>query len=153
LVGQSTHHKTPLTLTPIFIDSYSTFENERDSKLPKRSISRALRALGIPVTDKEVNGYITALNTKDQSIDFNTFKTIVNQSLQVGRPSLQQTLDNSANLFKTEDGKINLQDMKQVLGIVCEKLDDDDLEEFLGNAKVDGNGNISIQDLKTLFSQ
>ena len=135
------------------IDAYSTFENERDSKLPKRSISRALRALGIAVTEKEVTGYINALNTKDQSIDFNTFKNIVNQSLQVSRPSLQQTLENAANLFKTEDGKINLQDMKQVLGIVCEKLDDDDLEEFLHNVKVDANGNISIQELQSLFSQ
>jgi len=54
-------------------------------------------------------------------------------------------------LFKTEDGKINLQDMKQALSIVCEKLDDDDIDEFLGNANVDGNGNISAQELQRLF--
>lgn len=131
-------------------DAFTTFENERDSKLPKRSVARALRALGLAVTDAEVNGYIA--NIKDASLDLNTFKTVVNQASQTTRPSLQQTLENAASLFKTEDGKINLQDMKQVLAVVCEKLDDDDLDEFLGQANVDANGNISMQELQRLFA-
>ena len=114
-------------------------------------MSRALRALGIAVTEAEVNGYLA--NIKDASIDFNTFKTITQQALNVSRPSSKQTIDNAASLFKTEDGKINLQDMKQVLGIVCEKLEDDDLDEFLGQANVDASGNITVAELERLFNQ
>lgn len=132
-------------------DAYNTFENERDQKLPKRSVARALRALGIPVTETEVNGYISG--TKELSIDFNTFKNIVNQAANAPRPSLQATLDSAANLFKTDDGKVNLTDMKQVLGIVCEKLEDDDLEEFLSSAQIDANGNITAAELNRLFAQ
>ena len=114
-------------------------------------MARALRALGIPVTEAEVNGYISG--TKELSIDFNTFKTIANQAANTPRPSLQSTLDSAANLFKTDDGKVNLTDMKQVLGIVCEKLEDDDLEEFLSSAQIDANGNITAAELNRLFAQ
>jgi len=143
------HHHAPFIPNLIPSDAFNTFENERDSRLPKRSISRALRALGIAVTEAEVSTYVASI--KDQSIDLNTFKSIVQTASAASRPSLQQTLEHAGNLFKTEDGKINLQDMKQALSIVCEKLDDDDIDEFLGNANVDGNGNISAQELQRLF--
>lgn len=141
----------PTSVSLTYIDAYTTFENERDSKLPKRKVAAALRSLNIPVTDAEVTQYLA--NIQGLSIDLATFKQIVLQASAVPRSSLAATIQNAASLFKTEDGKINLQDLKQVLVVVGEKLDDDDLDDFLGQATVDANGYITVSELESLFKK
>jgi len=135
-----------------FKDAFSLFDKDGDGLITLEELATVMRSLGQNPTDDELKEMIKEVDT-DQSgtIDFEEFKQMMTKQMK-SEHSVEEIKEVFRVFDKDNSGKISAAELRQVLTTVGQTLRDEEIDEVLKEADINGNGQIDYNDFVKLLS-
>lgn len=127
-------------------DTFNLLDRDHDGKLSKKELETLLRYTGSLKSDAEMEEILSPVDTDHNgSIDFEEFeKFIIEKDILKSLPDeLCYEMQDAFNMFdKDGDGFIDREELKKVLTQVGDKMPEEDADEFIRAADLNGDGKI-----------
>ncbi|XP_048259366.1 calmodulin-like protein 12 [Haliotis rufescens] len=128
-----------------FREAFSLFDRDGDGKITSKELGVTIRSLGGAITDAELQVMTDEVDqTKKGLLDFPDFLTYMARALK-GQESEEELLEAFAVFDKDQNGYISAAELRHVMTNLGERLTDDEVEEMIREADMDGNGLIKYQ--------
>lgn len=124
-------------------EAFDLFDTDGTGTINVKELKVAMRALGFEPKKEELKGMISEIDADaNGSIDFNDFLKIMSQKMAERDPK-----DEILKAFKLfdddETGKISFKNLKRVTKELGENLTDEELQEMIDEADMDGDGEVN----------
>lgn len=127
-------------------DTFNLLDRNKDGKLSKGELETLLRYNGSLISDQEIDELLEPIDTNHNgAIDYDSFeKYVIEKDLLKKLPDeLCYEMMEAFNTFdKNGDGFIDREELKVVLTQVGDKMPDDDADDFIKAADLNGDGKI-----------
>ncbi|XP_067682711.1 uncharacterized protein [Haliotis asinina] len=128
-----------------FREAFSLYDRDGDGCITSKDLGVTIRSLGGAITDAELQVMIDEVDqTKKGLLNFPDFLTYMARALQ-GLESEEELLDAFAVFDKDQNGYISAAELRHVMTSLGERLTDNEVEEMIREADMDGNGMIAYK--------
>ncbi|XP_025104119.1 calmodulin-like [Pomacea canaliculata] len=129
-----------------FQEAFSLFDKDGDGYIHTGDVGVAIRSLGGTVTDAEIRAMVQEVDEKHEGlVDFPEFLTMMARTL--GRKESEEELLEVFAVFDKEgNGFISAAELRHVMTNLGEKLTDDEVDEMIREANIDGTGQIDYKE-------
>jgi calmodulin len=135
-----------------FKETFSLFDKDGDGTITTKELGTVMRSLGQNPTDAELADMINEVDADGNgTIDFPEFLTMIKIK---GSDSEEEILEAFKVFDKNGNGYISPAELRQVLTSLGEKLSDEEVDEMVREADIDGDGQINYEEfLKMMMSK
>ena len=124
-------------------EAFDLFDTDGSGSIDPKELRAAMQSLGFEAKNQTIYQMITDLDkNKSGNIDFEEFL-----DMMTARMSDKDTREDIAKVFRLfdddETGKISFRNLKRVAKELGEKMTDEELQEMIDEADMDGDGEVS----------
>lgn len=127
-------------------DTFNLLDRDKDGKLSKKELETLLRYTGVLKSDTELEEILSPIDKDHKgSIDYDEFEKFIieNDVLKSLPDELCYEMQDAFNMFdKDGDGFIDKDELKRVLTSVGDKMPEEDADDFIKAADLNGDGKI-----------
>uniref|UniRef100_F6RRE5 Calmodulin-like n=2 Tax=Ciona intestinalis TaxID=7719 RepID=F6RRE5_CIOIN len=131
-------------------NAYKSFAKDDDSPVLNKDLGTLIRSLGYFPTEAEIASYIEEADAEGMGwVDVAEFLTIM--AGKVKEPvDTEDTIKEAFRVFdKDSNGFIAAAELRQVMTSIGESLTEEEVEEMIRSADMDGDGQINYEDFVT----
>ncbi|CAI5467082.1 unnamed protein product [Closterium sp. Yama58-4] len=138
-----------------FKEAFSLFDKDGDGSITTKELGTVMRSLGQNPTEAELQDMINEVDADGNgTIDFPEFLNLMARKMK--DTDSEEELKEAFKVFdKDQNGFISAQELRHVMTNLGEKLTDEEVDEMIREADVDGDGQLSedqIAEFKEAFS-
>jgi calmodulin len=128
-------------------EAFGLFDKDRDGKISTAELGTVMRCLGQSPTEAQLLDIVDQEDPKKTGlIEFKQFCGIMAR-----RGHVKQTSEEIIEAFKIFDrdasGKIPVSELRHIMGNLGERLTEQEVEDMIQQAEVDGEGNVRYEQL------
>lgn len=129
-----------------FREAFSLFDKDGDGKITRQELGTVMKSLGQKPTDNELKDMINEVDIDgNETIDFQEFLTMMANKIKDG--DQEEELREAFRVFdKDGNGLISAAELKFVMANLGEKLTDDEVDEMIKEADLDGDGQVNFEE-------
>merc|ERR1719183_509650 len=126
-------------------EAFALFDSDGDGTITTKELGVVMRSLGQTPTEAELKEMIAEVDAnKDGTIDFKEFLGLM--SKQTKERDSQEELKEAFKVFdKDGNGFISAAELRHVMTSLGEKLTDEEVDEMIREADVDGHGQVNYE--------
>ncbi|GFE53837.1 calmodulin [Babesia ovis] len=134
-----------------FKEAFSLFDRDGDGSITTKELGTVMRSLGQNPTEAEIADMINDIDTSGTgAIDFPEFLILMARKMKEG--DTEEELVQAFKVFDRDgNGFISAQELRHVMTNLGEKLTNEEVEEMLREADVDGDGKINYEEFVKLM--
>ena len=133
-----------------FREAFALFDTNLDGTIPMKELGTVMRSLGRNPTNDELRDLINeAADTYGNgTIDFQEFMTMM-----VEKVDSEKELKEAFRVFDRDgDGCISAKDLRHIMTNLGEKLTDEEVDEMIMEADINGDGQIDYEEFVTVLA-
>jgi calmodulin len=137
-----------------FKEAFSLFDKDGDGSITTKELGTVMRSLGQTPTEAGLQEMIKEVDANgDGTIDFPEFLNLMAKKMQ--DTDTEDDLKEAFKVFdKDNDGYISAAELRHVLTNIGEKLSDEEVDEMIREADIDGDGQINYEEfVKMMISK
>ena len=129
-----------------YTDAFNMFDTNHDGTIDSHKIGEIMRKLGKYPSDKELQQIIqNVAKSGSNKIGFDDFVDFMEQKNKETDPEIE--IINTFRIFDTENnGLISKEELFYIIRTFGETLSDEEIEEIITEADVDGDGYINYEE-------
>jgi len=129
-----------------FKEAFSLFDKDGDWNITTKELGTVMRSLGQNPTEAELQDMISEVDADGNgTIDFAEFLNLMARKMK--DTDSEEELKEAFRVFdKDQNGFISAAELRHVMTNLGEKLTDDEVDEMIREADVDGDGQINYQE-------
>ncbi|KAK2194832.1 bifunctional EF-hand domain/EF-Hand 1 [Babesia duncani] len=134
-----------------FKEAFSLFDKDGDGSITTKELGTVMRSLGQNPTEAELQDMINEIDSSGSgAIDFPEFLILMARKMKEG--DTEEELVQAFKVFDRDgNGFISAQELRHVMTNLGEKLTNEEVEEMLREADVDGDGRINYEEFVKLM--
>ncbi|AFZ79692.1 calmodulin, putative [Theileria equi strain WA] len=134
-----------------FKEAFSLFDKDGDGSITTKELGTIMRSLGQNPTEAELQDMINEIDTNGSgAIDFPEFLILMARKMKEG--DTEEELVQAFKVFDRDgNGFISAQELRHVMTNLGEKLTNEEVDEMLREADVDGDGKINYEEFVKLM--
>ena len=127
--------------------AFFPYDIDGEGTIQSKDLSAVLNSLGKNPSKAEIEDMLNELNTTiDGTIDFPEFLSLLAHSCTFNESSVEDDFIEACKQFdKLGVGTISKDQMRDVITKIGQNITDQEVNELLNDANVDGNGNIDYE--------
>ncbi|KAL0234925.1 hypothetical protein GEMRC1_001507 [Eukaryota sp. GEM-RC1] len=127
-------------------EAFSLFDSDGSGTIDSKELKVAMRALGFEPQKDEIRRLLAEVDKEGKGvIDFNDFLTIMTEKISSRNP--REEMLKAFRLFDDDNtGKISFKNLKRVARELGEQMADEEIEEMIQEADLDGDGEVSLEE-------
>lgn len=130
-----------------FREAFSLFDKNGDGSISSKELGIVMRSLGQNPTEAELYDMINEVDFDGNgTIDFDEFVTMMLRQMKTPQDEEIELRESFKVFDKNGDGYISAGELRQVMMTLGEKLTDDEVEEMIREADVDGDGLVNYEE-------
>ncbi|XP_065827890.1 calmodulin-like [Oscarella lobularis] len=131
-----------------FKQAFSLFDKNNDGNITTEELKTVLKALGHYPNEAELEAMVEEVDADGNgTIEFEEFLVMMSKQM-ASDDYIRAAFD---AMDRNGDGYIDPIELKQVMENFGEQLSDDDVEEMIREADVDGDGRVDFEEFHTLM--
>ena len=133
-------------------EAFNVFDKDNDGFITIKELATVMRSLGHNPTEMELQEMIKKYD-KDESgtIDFPEFLELINTKIK--ETELEEQLIETFKVFDRDgNGLLSGRELKYVMAVVGEVLTDEEVDELIQQADIDGDGFINYQEFVRMMT-
>eukprot|EP00475_Leptophrys_vorax_P020849 TRINITY_DN285_c0_g1_i2.p1 TRINITY_DN285_c0_g1~~TRINITY_DN285_c0_g1_i2.p1 ORF type:complete len:151 (-),score=58.84 TRINITY_DN285_c0_g1_i2:47-499(-) len=129
-----------------FKEAFSLFDKDADGQITTRELGTVMRSLGQNPTEAELADMINEVDTDGNgNIDFSEFLTMMARKMK--DTDNEDEIREAFKVFdKDGNGYISAAELRHVMTNLGEKLTDEEVDEMIQEADIDGDGQINYDE-------
>ncbi|ESO83502.1 hypothetical protein LOTGIDRAFT_133270, partial [Lottia gigantea] len=127
-----------------FQEAFSLFDRDGDGMVTTIELGTVIRSLGGTITDAELSHMVKDVEEKNGLIDFPEFLTYMAKTLS-HQESPETVMEAFAVFDKDGQGFISAMELRHVMTHLGERLTDEEVDEMIREADIDGVGRINYR--------
>jgi len=129
-----------------FKEAFSLFDKDGDGSITTKELGTVMRSLGQNPTEAELQDMINEVDADGNgTIDFPEFLNLMARKMK--DTDSEEELKEAFRVFdKDQNGFISAAELRHVMTNLGEKLTDDEVDEMIREADVDGDGQINYEE-------
>ena len=129
-----------------FKEAFSLFDKDGDGKITTKELGTVMRSLGQNPTEAELQDMINEVDQdKNGSIEFDEFLNLMSRKMQ--DTDTEEEIREAFKVFdKDNNGFISAAELRHVMTNLGEKLSEEEVDEMIREADVDGDGQINYEE-------
>lgn len=134
-----------------FKEAFSLFDKDGDGVISTRELGTVMRSLGQNPTDSEIQDMINEIDEDGNgTIDFTEFLSLMVRKIQSN--NIDDELRDAFKVFDRDgNGLISASELRHVMTNLGEKLTEEEVEEMIKEADVDGDGHVNFTEFVDLM--
>ncbi|KAH9249646.1 calmodulin [Batrachochytrium salamandrivorans] len=134
-----------------FKEAFSLFDKDGDGTITTKELGTVMRSLGQNPTEAELQNMITEVDQNGNGqIDFPEFLHMMAKKMQEN--DTEEEIVEAFKVFdKDGNGYISAAELRHVMCNLGEKLTDDECDEMIREADIDGDGQINYNEFVKLM--
>ncbi|EAN33001.1 EF hand family protein [Theileria parva strain Muguga] len=134
-----------------FKEAFALFDKDGDGSITSKELGTIMRSLGQNPTEAELQDMINEIDANSNgSIDFPEFLTLMARKMK--ECDTEEELIQAFKVFDRDgNGFISAQELRHVMTNLGERLTDEEVDEMLREADVDGDGKINYEEFVKLM--
>ncbi|GKU85864.1 hypothetical protein SLE2022_250070 [Rubroshorea leprosula] len=135
-----------------FKEAFCLFDNDADGCITVEELATVIRSLDQNPTEKELQDMITEADTDGNgTIEFVEFLNLMAKKMK--ETDAEEELKEVFQVFdKDQDGYISANELRQVMINLGEKLSDEEVEQMIKEADLDGDGQVDYDEFVKLMT-
>lgn len=134
--------------------AFRVFDKSGDGSISIHELKKAMQILGNNPTDKDVRKIMKAADKDGNgSIDFEEFAVLMLEHLKQPAEEQQELLESFRVFDKDDSGYIEVDELKQVMKAIGERLSDEQVKKIFAMGDLDGDGRLDYQEFVQLMTQ
>ncbi|VAH90406.1 unnamed protein product [Triticum turgidum subsp. durum] len=136
-----------------FKEAFSLFDKDGDGCITTKELGTVMRSLGQNPTEAELQDMINEVDADGNgTIDFPEFLNLMARKMK--DTDSEEELKEAFRVFdKDQNGFISAAELRHVMTNLGEKLTDDEVDEMIREADVDGDGQINYEEFVKVMMQ
>ncbi|KAK9002571.1 hypothetical protein V6N11_025242 [Hibiscus sabdariffa] len=129
-----------------FKEAFSLFDKDGDGSITTKELGTVMRSLGQNPTEAELQDMINEVDADGNgTIDFPEFLNLMSRKMK--DTDSDEELKEAFRVFdKDQNGFISAAELRHVMANLGEKLTDEEVDEMIREADVDGDGQINYEE-------
>eukprot|EP01088_Endostelium_zonatum_P004444 TRINITY_DN15695_c0_g1_i1.p1 TRINITY_DN15695_c0_g1~~TRINITY_DN15695_c0_g1_i1.p1 ORF type:complete len:150 (-),score=44.69 TRINITY_DN15695_c0_g1_i1:98-547(-) len=129
-----------------FKEAFALFDKNGDGSITSKELGIVMRSLGLHPTESDLREMIQEVDTdKSGNIDFTEFLGMMARKMQDSEG--EEEIRDAFKVFDKEgNGSISAAELRHVLTHLGEKLSEEEVDELIREADVDGDGQINYEE-------
>ena len=129
-----------------FKEAFSLFDKDGDGTITTKELGTVMRSLGQNPTEAELQDMINEVDADGNgTIDFPEFLTLMARKMK-DTDSEEEILEAFKVFDKDGNGFISAAELRHVMTNLGEKLTDEEVDEMIREADIDGDGQINYEE-------
>lgn len=126
-----------------FREAFDLFDKNKDGSITAKELSNVMKSLNHHATDQEVQEMIAEVDTDGNGrVDFEEFVSLMNRRTK--ETDTEEEVINAFRVFDKEgNDTISSSELRHIMTTIGDKLTDEEVEEMIREADVDGDGYIN----------
>ncbi|CAC5377258.1 unnamed protein product [Mytilus coruscus] len=135
-----------------FKEAFSLFDKDNNGQITSSELGTVMRSLGQNPTNADITEMINEVDSDGSgTINFTEFTNMMGKKMENSNPV--EDLREAFKIFdKNNDGKIDPNELKKVMVNIGEKLTDEEANEMIKEADVDGDGKVNYEEFVTMMT-
>ncbi|XP_035693466.1 calmodulin-like protein 1 [Branchiostoma floridae] len=135
-----------------FREAFELFDKDGNGSIDAGELGTVMKSLGQKPTETELQDMINEVDTDgDGTIDFTEFLTMMTQKMKDMHK--EDELRDSFKVFdKDGNGVISAEELRQVMTNLGEKLTDEEVDEMIREADLDGDGQVNFEEFVRMMN-
>ena len=132
---------------------FNIFDQNKDGYIKSSELGNMMRLVGCNPTEAEVKKLMQCYDKNNNgTIEFDEFITMLSSRKQEDSINEEDLINAFRSFDKDQSGQISKTELKNVLVSMGEKLGDDEAEELVLEADVDGDGMINYEEFVKMIT-
>jgi calmodulin len=129
-----------------FKEAFSLFDKDGDGTITTKELGTVMRSLGQNPTETELNDMINEVDSDGNgTIDFPEFLSLMARKMR--DTDTEEELIEAFKVFdRDQNGFISAAELRHIMTNLGEKLTDEEVDEMIREADVDGDGQINYEE-------
>ena len=143
---------TPEQITE-YKEAFSFFDKDGDGSITTKELGLVMKSLGQNSSQVELQGMIDEMDENGNgSVDFQEFLEIIKKAAL--NHNSEEELVQAFKIFdKNGDGFISAPELRHIMTCLGESLTDQEIDEMIKEADVDGDGQINYEEFVFMMSK
>ena len=135
-----------------FKEAFSMFDKNKDGTITAKELLKVMRSLGQNPTEAELQNMINDVDIDGSgNIDFKEFLIMMARKMKDNNE--EEEMVEAFKVFdKDGNGLISAAELRHVLTNLGAKLTDDDVDEIIRKADINGDGKVNYQEFVTMMT-
>lgn len=127
-------------------DAFEMFDKDKDGTITVRELANVMRSLNQDPSEQELQDMIAEVDVDGNGrIDFEEFVSLMNRRSK--ETDIEEEVINAFRVFdKDGNGLISSNELRQVMTSLGDRLTDEEADEMIREADVDGDGYINYEE-------
>ena len=136
-----------------FKEAFKFFDKDNDGQISKNDLEGVMRSLRQHCTEELLTDMIDDLDTDGNgSIDFPEFLTMMTRKMQRVEDRDEEIMTAFKIFDQNEDGFISVDELRNVMTHLGEKVTDDEINEMILEADENGDGKINYDEFRNMIT-
>ncbi|XP_015264476.1 PREDICTED: centrin-1-like [Gekko japonicus] len=134
-------------------EAFDLLDADGTGTIDVKDLKVSIRALGFEPTKEELKRIVLEVDKEGSGkIGFDAFYSVMTEKMSQTDP--KEEILKAFRLFEdSESGKISFKNLKQIASEIGEKLTDEELQEMIDEADVDGDGEVNEQEFLKILKK
>ncbi|KAH9507179.1 hypothetical protein Btru_056555 [Bulinus truncatus] len=134
-----------------FQEAFGLFDKDGDGWINASEVGVVIRSLGGVITDAEIASMILQFDKKNGQVDFADFLTLM--ATIMNKKESPDELLQAFQVFDREcNGFVSAAELRHVMTNLGEKMSDEEVDEMIREADIDGTGHINYTEFVRMIT-
>lgn len=129
-----------------FREAFNFFDKDRDGKLTTRELGIVMRSLGENPTETSLSEWVSEVDRDGSGrVEFGEFVKLMQRSMKESKQDTEDVREAFKIFDKEGNGFISAVELRHVLTSLGERLTDEEIDEVMREADLDGDGQVDYE--------